>query len=145
MRLSRWQPTNPWGQLQQLQQEMNQLFDRWGPDGAAASQAFPASNVWEDRDALYAEMELPGQNLEDLEIYVTGGNQLALKGERCEEVPQKAVIHRQERGLGSFTRVLTLPTPVDPEKVEARLENGVLSVRLAKHEAVKPRKIPVKG
>lgn len=145
MRLTRWQPLNPWGQLQQLQSEMNRLFDRWGTDGAGQPAAFPAANIWEDHEALHVEMELPGLDLKNLEIYVTGDNQLAIKGERRPTLPEKAVVHRQERGFGSFTRVLTLPTPVDADKVEARLENGILSVRMAKHEAAKPRKIPVKG
>jgi HSP20 family protein len=145
MRLTRSQSFNPWGQLQQLQHEMNRLFDRWGTDTPSQAAGFPAANVWEDQEALVIEMELPGVDLKDIEIFVTGGNQLALKGQRREQLPEKAVIHRQERGFGSFTRVLTLPGPVDADKVEARLENGILSVRLAKHEAAKPRKITVKG
>lgn len=145
MRLTRWQPLNSWAQLQQLQSEMNRLFDRWGSDGASQPAAFPAANIWEDHEALHVEMELPGLDLKNLEIYVTGDNQLAIKGERRVSLPEKAVVHRQERAFGSFTRVLTLPTPVDADKVEARLENGILSLRLAKHEAAKPRKIPVKG
>jgi HSP20 family protein len=145
MRLTRWQPLNPWGQLQQLQHEMNRLFDRWGSDDVGQPGVFPAVNVSEDQEALHLDMELPGLDLKELEIYVTGGNQLSIKGRRRESVPEKAVVHRQERSFGSFSRLLTLPTPVDPEKVEARLENGILSVRLAKHEAAKPRKITVKG
>jgi HSP20 family protein len=146
MRLHRWQPLSTFGQLNQLQQEMNRLFDRWGTDGNQPSgAAFPAVNVWEDGDAVLLEMELPGLKLDNLEIYVTGGNQISIEGERKPDLPEKAVIHRQERGYGNFTRLLTLPAPVDPEKVEARLENGILTVKLNKHEAAKPRKITVKG
>jgi HSP20 family protein len=87
---------------------------------------------------------LPGMDLKDLEIYVTGGNQLTIKGERRQPTLEKGVWHRQERGYGSFARVLTLPFQVDPDKVEAKFENGVLRVSLAKHESAKPRKIPIK-
>jgi len=45
---------------------------------------------------------------------------------------------------GEFVRSLTLPYTVDPDKVEAKLEQGVLRVILAKHESARPRKIPVK-
>jgi HSP20 family protein len=147
MRQTRWQPfNNPlWNQVQQLQSEMNRLFDRWGDGGRAYTGAFPAVNVWEDAEAVYVEAELPGMDGKNLEIHVTGGNQLTLKGERRSNVPEKGVVHRQERGFGIFTRSLTLPFNVDSEKVDARFENGVLLIRLPKHEAAKPRKIMVKG
>jgi HSP20 family protein len=83
--------------------------------------------------------------LKDLEIYVTGGNQLIVKGERKPCLPEKGVWHRQERAFGAFHRSLTLPFAVDADKVEARLENGVLRLQLTKHESAKPRKIPVKA
>ena len=158
--MARWQPLqsvwNPWSgvqaplwsQLQNLQTEMNRLFDRWGGDGNRGGRfaaSYPAVNVWEDADAVYVEAELPGVDQNKLEVYVTGGNQLTLKGERQPQLPEKGVWHRQERGFGSFVRVLTLPFTVDSDKVDAHLENGVLVVKLTKHESAKPRKITVKA
>jgi HSP20 family protein len=160
--VSRWQALNPvwnqlqqlqgggqvWNQLQALQNEMNRLFDRWSGDtsqGPGFAGTFPSVNVWEDADHLYLEAELPGVEQKELEIYVTGGNQLTLKGQRRQAVPEKGVWHRQERGAGTFSRVLTLPFDVNQDKVDARLEHGILRVALAKHEAAKPRKITVKG
>jgi HSP20 family protein len=135
-----------WNQLQALQSEMNRVFDRWGTDGGRAlAVAYPPVNLWEDADSLYIETELPGLSQKDLALYVTGGNQFTIKGERKEESPGKGVWHRQERPVGSFTRVLTLPYEVDRDKVDARFENGVLQVKLAKHESAKPRRIVVKG
>ncbi len=146
MALSRWQPFSPvWNHLQQLQSEMNRLFDRWGDGGTAEAAAFPAVNVWEEGESVYVEAELPGMGTKDLEIYVTAGNQLTIKGQRRPQVPEKAVRHRQERGYGAFVRTLTLPFPVDANKVDAHFENGVLLVKLAKHESAKPRKITVKA
>jgi HSP20 family protein len=145
--MARWQPFNPvLNQLQQLQSEMNRLFDRWGgPDGNRETVAYPPVNIWEEGEAVYVEAELPGMNQNDLEIYVTGGNQLTLKGQRKPSVPEKSVRHRQERGFGNFVRVLTLPFPVDADHVDAHFEDGVLQVKLAKHESAKPRKIQVKA
>jgi HSP20 family protein len=136
-----------WNQLHQFQNEMNRLFDRWndGGRGATGVATFPPVNVWEEGDAVLVEAELPGLDLKDLEIYVTGGNQLTVKGERKPLSFEQGVWHRQERGYGHFTRSLTLPFPVDADKVDARLENGVLLVRLAKHESARPRKIQVKA
>jgi HSP20 family protein len=147
MARSRWQTFDPvWTQLQQLQSEMNNLFRRWGDDGLRGAGSFPPVNVWEENDALHLTAELPGMKLEGLEIFVTGNNQLTLKGERKPAAPAKgAVQHRQERGFGGFVRVLTLPFAVDAGQVEARLENGVLRLKLPKHESAKPRKITVKA
>jgi HSP20 family protein len=146
MRSSRWQAFNPvWNQLQQFQDEMNRLFDRWGNGGIFSAPSFPALNVWENGEEVHVEAELPGLDLKDVEIYVSGGNQLTIKGERKPNLPEKGVWHRQERSFGSFNRSLALPFPVDADKVDARLENGVLHIRLTKHESARPRKIPVKA
>jgi HSP20 family protein len=159
--MARWQMSNPfwnplqqwsreplWNQMATLQQELNRLFNRWGGDGhreVGLTATFPAVNVWEDAEALYVEAELPGVNKDKLEVYVTGGNQFTIKGERKPPVSEKGVWHRQERDTGSFIRVISLPVNVDQDKVDARFENGVLLVKLAKHEAAKPRKIVVKS
>ena len=112
---------------------------------AGLAGGYPAFNVWEDADKVFVEAELPGLDLKDLEIYVTAGNHLTLKGERKPNVPEKGLWHRQERGFGKFSRSLTLPFNVDADKVDARFENGVLLVALPKHESARPRKITVKG
>jgi HSP20 family protein len=146
MALMRWQPFSPvWNQLQQLQSEMNRLFDRWGDNGGRGVAAFPPVNVWEEGEEVFVEAELPGMSQNDVEIYVTGGNQLTLKGERKPSFPEQSTRHRLERGFGAFTRVLTLPFPVDPDKVDAHFENGVLRIKLARHASARPRKITVKA
>jgi len=147
MKLTRWSPFgNLWNPLQQVQSEVNRLFDRWaGDERTPGFGGFPALNIWEDDAHCFVEAELPGIELKDLEITVTGGNQLTLKGERRTPSLENGVWHRQERAFGTFSRTLTLPFHVDPEKVEARLDNGVLTVKLAKHESAKPRKIAVKA
>jgi HSP20 family protein len=149
MILTRWTPFqgSVWTQLNDLQGEVNRLFDQWGDRGRSflGHAAFPAINLWEDADALELETELPGLEMKDLEIFVTGHNQLTLKGERKAPVMEKAIQHRQERGFGTFVRTLALPVAVDENKIEARLEHGVLHLRMPKHEASKPRKIEIKA
>jgi HSP20 family protein len=146
---SRWLPAyTGFNQLQQLRNEMNRLFGRGGTDGGSGFEqtgVFPPLNVWEDGDKLFVEAELPGLELKDMEMYVTNGNQLTIKGERKVSAPDKGVWHRQERATGTFVRSLTLPYNVDAEKVDAKFENGVLLVTLPRHESAKPRKITVKG
>jgi HSP20 family protein len=136
---------NLWRPLQNLQHEVNRIFDRWNVPGRAVGGGYPAVNIWEDGDNVTVEAELPGVDQNTLDILVTGDNQLTIKGERKPPVPEKGVWHRQERSFGQFTRSLTLPFEVDRDHVDARLENGVLILKLAKHYNAKPRKINVKA
>jgi HSP20 family protein len=149
--MTRWEPfrelrhaMNP---LRRFQRAMSELFGRWGvglPEEAAAV-SYPPVNLWEDDDFVHAEAELPGLKLPDLEITVTADNQLTLEGKRERAAPANVEWHRQERGFGRFERTIELPVRVDSGKVEARLENGVLTIKMAKSPAAKPRKIPVKA
>jgi HSP20 family protein len=144
MFFTRWTMNPVWRSLNEMQHEVNRVFDRWGHHPFGIGE-FPAINLWEDEDALHLEAELPGLQLEELELFVTGHNQFTLKGERKAPAVEKATQHRQERGFGKFTRMLTLPYAVDENAIEARFENGVLKVRMPKHEAAKPRKIEIKA
>ena len=150
--LTRWEPfrqlRHDMTQMRRFQRAMDRLFGRWGidlPEWPALAVSYPPVNLWEDDDFVYAEAELPGLKLPDLEITVTADNQLTIKGKREPAAPEKVEWHRQERGFGSFERTIGLPVTVDAGKVEARLENGVLTVKMAKSPAAKPRKIPVKA
>jgi HSP20 family protein len=153
MLMTRWEPfarnvSNVWSELNRFRTEMDRLFESYGLQNGGwpgLTVSYPAVNVWQDGDNLYAEAELPGLDLNDLEIYVTGGDQLILKGERKQPQLDKGVWHRQERGFGTFTRSIVLPVPVDADRIEARFSNGVLTVTLPKAEAAKPRRIAVKS
>jgi HSP20 family protein len=148
MRRFRWQSFDPvWNEVQQFQQEVNRVLNRWTtpPGGWRAAPAFPLVNVWDDADSVHVEAELPGLEPKDVDLQVTGNSELTIKGERFALAADKGTLHRQERGTGSFTRVVELPFRVDPDKVDARFEKGVLTVTLAKHTAAKPRKIQVKS
>ncbi len=130
-----------WNEMGRLHNELNRVF---GPVNGNVPAA-PAVNVWDDEQCVYAQADLPGISPENLEIFVTEGNQLTIQGERAVTQPPNAVWHRQERGFGKFTRQVALPSLVDADKVEAKYENGVLYLTLPKSEAAKPRKITVKG
>jgi HSP20 family protein len=73
------------------------------------------------------------------------GNELTVKVERPAPERQETTFHRQERPTGSFSRTLRLPTEVAVDKVEATLQQGVLTIRLPKAEAARPRKISVQA
>jgi HSP20 family protein len=107
---------------------------------------YPLVNVREEADAFHVEAEVPGLTQDQIEVLVRHGTELTLQGDRrSSDGVDGCTWHQQERGTGRFERVITLTVPVDAERVEAKLENGVLRLRLPKTEAVKPRRIPVKG
>jgi HSP20 family protein len=136
----------------QLRDEMDRLvgdfFDpatsSHAPRDAGSVRTFPALNVWEDGDTLYAEAEVPGVKPEDIDVSVVGGD-LTIRGQRRGGQYEGMAYHRQERGVGEFNRVLRLPYEVDAGKVEAMLNDGVLLVKLPKAESAKPKKIRVSG
>jgi HSP20 family protein len=148
MLVSRWQPFS-WSPFREFQEEtnreeMNRFLGGFGAEnGPALADSYPPVNIWGDNDKVYAEAELPGMQLDQLEIYVAEGNQLTIKGDRRQREPAKSVWHRLERGFGQFSRTIMLPVIVDADKVEARFEHGVLFVTLPKSEAAKPRRISV--
>jgi HSP20 family protein len=145
MNTSRLLP-NLWASFDQLHGEMDRLLEGWGVDlPRSLVAAFPPVNIWEDADAFHLEAELPGMTREQLQISVAHRNQLTIQGERPGYEVEKGRWHRRERGFGRFQRVLKLPTAVDADKVEAKLENGLLQLTLPKAEEAKPRRIAVKA
>ena len=144
--LTRWQPFGDVRtEMHQLHDEMNRLFGRYANGSREfAARGYPPLNLWEDEDHLFVEAELAGFNLDNLEMYVTGENQLSIKGERKQPELGTGTWHRQERGYGAFSRLVELPSVVDSEKVSAEFKNGVLTITLPKKEEVKPRRIEVK-
>jgi len=123
-----------------VQDEVTRLFTR----GVAHVPAVAVPlNAWEDEHALYVEADLPGIDAAALDINVTEGRTLSIRGERT--APADRTWLRSERPVGAFSRTVTLPTLVDADKVEARYADGVLKLTLPKHDAVKPRKVQVQA
>ena len=120
------------------------LVPGMSPQAARTMVQTPAVNVWEDDNHFHIEADLPAINLEKLDVVVTEGNRLIIQGEHAITEPRDAVWHRQERALGVFSREVLLPTPVNPDQVQASYEQGVLKLVLPKSEAAKPKKIEVK-
>jgi HSP20 family protein len=97
----------------------------------------------ENENEFQVTVELPGLKPEEFNVEVKNG-ELWITGEKKEETEEKGkTFHRLERRYGEFTRVLPLPATVDEGKVEAKLDGGVLTVRVPKTEEAKPRHVPV--
>ena len=98
----------------------------------------------ESNDDVTVRIELPGVNPEDVEISVSG-NVLSVRGEKQQDREEKRRDYLYaERAFGSFARSVTLPSSVDPDKVDATYKDGVLTVKLAKRADAKPKRIPVR-
>jgi HSP20 family protein len=135
------------GEMERLQREMNKLYSDFFGKGEAPSRlgVFPPVNVSEDTKNLYVHAELPGIAPEELEISVHGET-LTIRGERkLPEADENVSYHRREREGGRFHRVISLPTQIDPEAVDARFQNGVLKVVLPKTPEAQLKQIKVKS
>jgi len=133
---------NDFAPLMQLHDQMSRLFED-APALRGYGASYPGINLWEEGDTAYVEAELPGLSMEDVEVLVMG-KELTIIGERKMAAPENASYHRHERASGRFSRSLTLSWEIDAEKVEAKLHDGVLTIRLPKSESAKPKKIQVK-
>jgi HSP20 family protein len=141
-----WRPRSPFDELAQMRRQMERLFEGvLSPYQRAQAGVFPLINLTEDKNNYYVRAELPGVKAAELDIQATGNN-LAISGERkIAAEDQNARYHRREREAGKFSRMIGLPGEINADKVEAKLENGILTVVVSKAEAAKPKQITVKS
>ncbi len=141
MTLMRW---TPWQELEGMQRTLSRLLD---DSGVTASTDFgtwlPAVDIRETEDALLVHAELPGIDKKDIHVDVRDGV-LTISGERkYEKDVKEESVHRTERAYGRFSRSFSLPHTVDADKVEAKMKDGVLEIRLPKTESAKPKAIEI--
>lgn len=143
--LIRWEPMR---ELAAMRNMMDRMFNEsFGavPSQWSRSETFGlALDVAEEEDTFVVKASIPGVKPEDIDITLTE-NVLTIKGETKEDQEIKEErYHLRERRFGSFMRSVALPSAVDSNKIEADYDNGVLTLRLPKSEAVKPRRIAVR-
>jgi HSP20 family protein len=133
--------------LDQLRREMLRIFD--SGTGTTFNDigvgVFPPMNITQDDDNFYLRAEVPGIKASELSISAVR-NRVSIAGKReIQQEHERVSYHRRERPEGSFSRTVTLPAEVDAERVEAKYADGVLTIKLPKAEAAKPRQITVKA
>jgi HSP20 family protein len=136
--------------LQSLQGELNRLFEEyWQPNGPAAGPTDITSPVWTPAIDLYETpgelvlmVDLPGVKPDSIDLSLTG-NVLSLRGDKVAVEVPGGHGRSKERPLGQFHRQVTLTEAVEFDRVQAELKDGVLTVKLPKQEAAKPRTIPI--
>lgn len=149
-RLSSWPAAGwdkPFDELERMKRQMDLFAARLsgGLPGDQFAGVYPLINVTEDKDHFYIRAELPGLKPDDLDISVTRDS-FSISGERkIASEGGDVKYHRKEREAGTFSRIINLPGQVDPDRVEAHSQDGILTVVLPKSEASKPRQITIKG
>ena len=143
--LTRW---DPYRELATMRSMMDRLMDedafRLQRQGERSNEFGLALDVAEKNDAYIVKASVPGVAPEDVEVTLSD-NVLTIKGEMKEDKEIKEeTYHVRERRFGQFVRSVTLPMPVNADKIEAINENGVLTLTLPKAESTKPKRIEVK-
>jgi HSP20 family protein len=120
------------------------LDEIFGELPAARGALAPALDITESENEYVVTVELPGVKKEDLSVELNEGV-LSIHGEKkSEREEKKERTHWVERSYGSFSRAFTLPPNVAGDRIDASFQDGVLTLRLAKAEAAKPKTIAVK-
>ena len=141
--VTRWDPMR---EFEQLAGQMNELMESTFGRGAAMTDGMiwaPPVDVEETEDAYVIDADVPGVKRDDVNVEVRD-NELVISGE-IKEQDRKGLLRRETRRKGRFEYRLILPSDVDADSVEARLDDGVLNIRVPKAAKAKPRRIEVSG
>jgi len=146
MALIRW---DPFREMSSLQERMNRLMSDFrtrspfGEEEMAQGSWIPAVDIYETKESIVLNVELPGVTKEDIALEVKDST-LTIKGEKkLEKNVTEENFHRMERSYGSFTRAFTLPSTVQQDKVKAKFRDGILEIMLPKAEEARPKQIKV--
>ncbi|WP_149179712.1 Hsp20/alpha crystallin family protein [Streptomyces sp. TRM49041] len=129
---------DPFGEFENMWNEMGRLLERAAAPAATAGAWMPMAEEKEEENAYVVRAELPGVPAENIDIEVEG-NELFISGELSEERRGKVLSRR----TGHFSYRSTLPSAVDSDKIDADLTDGILTVRIPKSEESKRRKIEI--
>lgn len=133
------------GELERMRREMDRIWDRFSRESSPHEQHWnPSLDLVETESSLVAEVEVPGINPDDIDISVTA-DMLTVTGDKKQETGEQAKhFHFEERAYGRFSRSIPLPTAVNPDRVEARYKDGILTITMGKSGAAKSKRIEVK-
>jgi HSP20 family protein len=128
--------------LATMRRFMDSFFDAT-PFPALAAEFEPPVNLYEKDGTYTLECAVPGYKKEDLTVEVSGDRVMISGSYSCEKNEERNHYHRREVQQDSFTRTLALPQEVDPDKVTAKLENGLLKLTLHPTASIKHKTIPI--
>ncbi len=142
---------SPWDVVNQIQQDLNRVFESRRGEGTTAdtsnvvtAQWAPSVDIKEDAERFVLLVDVPGVKPQDIEVTMEQGV-LTIRGERHVERTEGdgSTFKRVERVHGTFYRRFSLPDSANAEGIEAQGEHGVLRITIPKHQRVQPRRISV--
>ncbi len=133
---------SPYRRLAGLRQAMDRMFEEEFENAPNEREMMLALDVLAEDEAYTVRALVPGLEADDLEIEILN-NTVAIRGEFKGQASEDAKFLMNELPAGRFARVITLPTALDPAKTEASIKNGVLTLRVPKAEAHRPKPIKV--
>jgi HSP20 family protein len=146
----RWERWEPLGELEQMTHRMRRMLDEtfggfgWpSPSLTEGAGWSPLVDIEEQDGAYVLDVELPGVKRQDVNIEVVG-NELSITGE-IKEKERKGAVRRRTRRTGRFEYRVRLPEQVDSSKIEAGLDQGVLTVQVPKSERAQRQKIQIRS
>lgn len=143
-KVARWDPIREMISMRNaVDQMLDEAFARGSQTRGTGAWLLPM-DAYVTEDAIIIHADVPGIESDELEITLEGDT-LTIRGEVKREDTENRKYVLLERPTGRFERTLSINTPVDHEKTEATFKNGVLTLKLPKAEAVKPRQISVKA
>jgi HSP20 family protein len=144
MTMDRWDPFRD-------MMTFREAMDRWLQQGISGTgqllsnmrpEAMPIDVVERD-DSFEVRASVPGVKPEDVEVTMQGERVTVRAESRGEEERRGDTWLMREQRFGNLQRSITLPSPVSSEHAEARIENGVLTLRLPKAHGALPHRISV--
>ncbi len=143
MNIVRW---DPFREIDDIQREMNRMFDRLVPRNTNGDGGFaflPAVEMHDDPETITLKLELPGLNANDLDIQATA-EAISISGERrFEKRSEDKGVTRSEFRYGRFQRVIPLPNRIQHDQVKAEYKDGILTLTLPKAESEKAQLVKV--
>jgi HSP20 family protein len=140
---------NPYRGLGSLNRKMNSLINNFESGSSFEKTDFmPKVDISENDKQMVIHAEIPGISKEDIKITVDSDNILSLKGTKKRELKESNEsgginYHRIERSYGEFSRSFILPDYVNPDSIQAKFENGVITINLEKTEPKQPKEIVI--
>lgn len=154
MAIERWRPMGGLMRrrpLEALERQVEDMFERvfrgWPARRMESEYAgwVPPLDMVDRKGEIVLRADLPGLDHNDIQLSIEAGI-LTLRGSRQQEKEEKDEdCYALERWAGAFSRSITLPQGVDPDRVEARFKNGVLEIHVPKTREARGKKIEIKA
>jgi HSP20 family protein len=141
----RWPYLSPFYRSTSFLDEIDRLArEAWDSPVLYRSAHAPRTDIYEEKGELVLKTELPGISKSGIDISLEGDVLTVSAEKKQEKVSEEATYYSCERHFGQFSRTISLPFPVDAEKVSARFQNGLLEIRLPRAEEAKAKQVEIK-